>query len=277
MAGCCLKDNFGEISPWNSRWFDGFLIHQKDVRYIFEGSGIDSLDAFTGQFRSKSKQETHESLAKKKKLARPWRCVSHIHPVNEDHGWRCWSQPIMENTSTKSTNLPSVSLHLSMVLHQPAHYSSHFFGSPGSSSSMARWFCRHRHISACLKAPGRQPVEHGAKFLQNPWYSQNVHMGKVIKKITNPNWGRFLFESVSLNRHIKNDIACLDSWVYSPQDSSDQQSYYMFSRGPYWLLLLTVTRRGGYTQDIYLKQSFNHPESPRCSSFLPNWPSVFVI
>lgn len=71
MVGCCLKDNFGEISPWNSRWFDGFLIHEKDVRYIFEGSGIDSLDAFTGQFRSKSKQETHESLTKKKKLARP--------------------------------------------------------------------------------------------------------------------------------------------------------------------------------------------------------------
>ena len=200
MVGCCLKDNFGEILPWNSRWFDEFLIHQKDVRYIFEGSGIDSLDAFMCRFAQDPSRKHMNPLPKRNNLARPWRCVSHIHPVNEDHGWRCSSQPIMENTSTKSTNLPSVSLHFSMVLNQPAHYSSHFLGSPGSSSSMARWFRRHRHISACLKAPRRHGAE---KFLQNHWYPQNVHMGKVIlKKSPTQIEADFLFESVSLNRHI---------------------------------------------------------------------------
>ena len=282
MVGCCLKDNFGEISPWNSRWLDGFLIHQKDVRYIFEGSGIDSLDAFTCRFaqnpsRKHPKCKTwYESLTKKKKLASPWRCVSHIHPVNEDHGWRCSSQPIMENTCTKSTNLPSVSLHFSMVLKPTCPLLVAFFlGSPGSSSSMARWFRRHRHISACLKAPGRHGAE---KFLQNHWYSQNVHMGKVIKTKSPTQIEADFFSSqfLSIGTFKMIYIACLDSWVYSPQDSSDQQSYYMFSRGPYWLLLLTVTRRRICPR--YIPQTvLNHPESPRCSGCLPNLPTVFVI
>lgn len=200
MVGCCLKDNFGEISPWNSRWFDGFLIHEKDVRYIFEGSGIDSLDAFMGQFRSKSKQETHESLIKKKQPRTSLTvCLSYssskrrsplamfISANNEKHIYKIYksSKCIFAFFHGLKTNLP-ITRRI-------------FLGSPGSSSSMARWFRRHRHISACLKAPGRQPVEHGAeKFLQNHWYSQNVWV-KLLKKNSKPKL-RPIFVRVSFSQ-----------------------------------------------------------------------------